>query len=150
MKTYALVAIEDVVHETDSMEHVKALQQEAADEGNTLILVKPMETNINLERRAARERGKPKTQAPWSMIMSALDNLRAEVASLRAEVGDSVGKFNTLAEKLANAASAPNNEAEIQAIADELKGITAGLDAATADAKPVEPAPAEPAAEPTP
>ena len=147
MKTYALVAIEDIVHETDSMEHVKALQQEAADAGNTLILVKPMETIINLERRAARERGKPKTQAPWSMIMSALDNLRAEVASLRAEVGDSVGKFNALAEKLATAASVPNNEAEIQAIADEIKGITAGLDAATADkAAPVE-TPAEPSPE---
>lgn len=147
MKTFALVDLAGIRHMVDDFELAKEMRDEALSRGVRLILAKPMETIIDEDWLAAIEaaikRGEAaNTNELGAMIMAAIDDVRAALNGLKAEVADSSAKFKALADKLA--AASPTNEAELAAIAEEIKATTASLDAATADPKPAEPAPEQP------
>lgn len=73
-------------------------------------------------------------------IMSALDDLKAEVARVKDVDASAVALLQGLSAKL-DAALAANDPAAIQALADELRGDTDGLAASiTANTKPDTPA----------
>jgi hypothetical protein len=164
MKTFALVELGGVRHMVDDFEMAKGMRDEALARGVKLILCKPMETIIEANWLAAIEASVKRGEAAnttelGAMIMSAIDNLRTEVEALRAEVADNktkhqatldkvaeqTAKANEAIEKLAAASAGFTNEAEIQGIADDLRGITKDLDSVTAEPKAAEPAPADPA-----
>lgn len=140
MRTYALVPIEALLHETDSMEHVKQMQQEAALGGATLILVKPMETIINHSKgeRAAPDRNK----APWSQIMSALDDLKAAVTKNGSVIESAITLINGFKDKAA-ASSDPDMVALAADLGDETERLAAAVAANTVAKDEPAPAPTE-------
>lgn len=146
MKTFALVDLGGIRHTVDDFEEAKGLRDGALQRGIKLILVKPMETIVDKDWLAAIELSVKRGEAAnttelGEMIMAAIDDLRAALDGLKAEVADSSAKFKALADKLA--ATPAGNDEEIKAITAELVATTAALDAATAD-KPVDAPPSDP------
>lgn len=145
MRTYALVPADAIMHTSDSIEHVKSVQAEAAEAGSQLILVKPMDTIIDLARAERRKRGGPETKDLWSQIMSSLDSLKAAVAKNTTVVESAVTLLGGIAERLAGAKDDP---AAVEALAAEINSEADRLAAAVAMNTPAvklgeaEPAPA--------
>lgn len=153
MKTYALVPLDAIMHATDFIDHAKQVQAEAAESGNQLILVKPMDTIIDVQRSERRRRGGPETKDLWSTLMSSLDNLKAAVAKNTTVVESAITLLGGIAERLAGAKDDP---AAVEALASEINAEADKLAAAVAVNTPAvkvgeaEPAPVDsPPSDPT-
>ena len=105
MKMYALVPLGAIREMTNSIEHVRDMQNDAVARGETLILVKPMDTIVDADRRAAMERavrGRTRTSSdPWSMIMAALDDLKSAVAKNTSVIESTLTLISDLASRTA-------------------------------------------------
>lgn len=131
MKTYALVPEDAIMHATDFMEHAKSVQADAAAGGTRLILVKPLDTIIDVQRPERRRRGGgPETRDLWSMLMAALDELKAAVAKNTTVVASTVTLLAGLSEKIKSANA--NNDPTISALAAEINAEADKLGAAIA------------------
>ena len=153
MKTYALVPEDAIMHATDFMEHAKQIQAEAAEGGSRLILVKPLDTIIDIARAERRKRGGPETRDLWSQIMSSLDALKAAVAKNTTVVESTLTLLSGISDRLSAAKEDP---AALEALAAEINSEADKLAAAVASNTPAikvgeaEPAPvAAPPGDPT-
>lgn len=150
-RNFALVDIAAIHHAVDDFEEAKELAADAAGQGLHLILVKPMQPILDDDRRAAMAmvpRAGGATTNDWSLIMAALDELKAAVAKNTSVIESTLVLISDLANRTA-ASSDPDMQAlsaELNAESEKLaSAVLANTKAATVEPSTEAPAEAPPA-----